>query len=45
MSVGIFKHAVLGETREYILNNKQVLEIKHDIKMTDDWTHQYHHLK
>ncbi len=45
MSVGLYRHASLGETRKYILNNKHVLEIKVDPKQTEDWFQQYCNLK
>lgn len=45
MSVGLYRHALLGETRKYILNNKQVLEVKADLKQTEDWFRQYTNLK
>lgn len=41
MSIGLYRHPTLGETKKYILNNKYVLEVKLDIKMTDDWSRQY----
>jgi transcription initiation factor TFIID subunit TAF12 len=45
MSVGLYRHASLGETRKYILNNKHVLEVKVDLKQTEDWFQQYTNLK
>ena len=37
MSVGLYKHPILGETKKFILNNKNVLSIKTDTKLTDKW--------
>jgi hypothetical protein len=41
MSVGLYRHPILGETKKFILNNKHVLSIKTDTKLTEEWAKQY----